>query len=128
MVQRKSRGVKVVAFLICFVLLVIGLLGLLTQQVKFKQATVNTTMRMMALEIAKFELEYFYLKSYDEKKQDNEINIENTVLLNGMHFKKKTKIVKNSPIQGIKTIKVTVSWAGFDGKQHTTELESLVYQ
>lgn len=130
MVQRKSKGVSVIAFLICFVLLVISVLGSLTQQVKFEQATVNTTMRVKALEIAKFELEYFYLyfKNYDEKKQGNEINIENTVLLEGMHFNKKTNIVKNSPVQGVKTIKVTVSWAGLDGNQHSTELESLVYQ
>ncbi len=131
MVQRKSRGVGLIAFFICFVLLVVGLLlAPLAQQVKFKQATVNTTMRMAALDIAKYELEHFYLhfKRIDKKNQDNEINIENTVLFDGVHFKKQTNIVPNSPVHGVKTIKVIVSWAGLDGNQHTTELETLVYQ
>ncbi len=131
MVQRKSRGVGLIAFFICFVLLVVDLLlAPLAQQVKFNQATVNTTMRMAALDIAKYELEHFYLhfKSIDEKNQDNEINIENTVLFDGVHFKKQTNIVPNSPVYGVKTIKVIVSWAGLDGNQHTTELETLVYQ
>ncbi|MEW6258888.1 MAG: type IV pilus modification protein PilV [Thermodesulfobacteriota bacterium] len=119
----KTSGFTLLEVLMAAVILAVGLLGLAAMQTAAIKANYQAKKHTLATSLAESQLEAYRNMSYDAIPSGT---ITDTNVISGDvgNFTRTVTIENDTPVAGLKTITVSVSWN--DGKLRTTTLKTIV--
>ncbi len=122
-VSAKTSGFTLLEVLMAAVILAVGLLGLAAMQTAAIKANYQAKKHTLATSLAESQLEAYRNMSYDAIPSGT---ITDTNVISGDvgNFTRTVTIENDTPVAGLKTITVSVSWN--DGKLRTTTLKTIV--
>ncbi|SON50392.1 prepilin-type N-terminal cleavage/methylation domain-containing protein [Vibrio tapetis] len=129
--NKKQGGFSLIEVLISFLLLGVGVLGLLKMQSTLAVQSEYATRSLIALDLAQSKMQWFRTRSIsggDNTIAFSSITDLSVTTLDGYHLYWKIEAGTGNTQHSIKRIQVVSSWQDRFGKTQQVELESLLSQ
>jgi len=122
-VSKKEAGFTLIEVMMSAVVLAIGLLALAAMQGAAIKANYQAKKHTLAVALAENQIESYRNTAYDSLPSETKTESD---LVSGDvgHFTRVTTIQNDTPLAGLKTITVSVSWN--DGKLRTATVKTII--
>ncbi len=114
-----SRGFTLIEMMVAVLLIGVGLMGLAALSTTVTRANTQSSSLTTASAIAQERIERFRVEPYTSIEPGSD-----TRRLDGVTYTRNWTVATNDPVQGLKTIVVTVSWTS-GGQGHQTSLRTI---
>ncbi|MBI4639422.1 MAG: prepilin-type N-terminal cleavage/methylation domain-containing protein [Candidatus Tectomicrobia bacterium] len=122
----RDDGFTLIEVMIALAIFSIGLLGFITFQITATRVNATAQRITNATLIAEKTLEEIRNKRYGDITTENFPGQGYGSVPGFPAFKKDVTITDNSPIRGLKTLVITVSWKDAGGKERNVEVRTLI--